>query len=136
MKTASPLGLDQHRMPSPPAFSTGLARERQFVEYMETRRIEPQSPSSPQLTLRYSQLPPAMVGDRGGGGDLHLDDLLRPLLAQWLLLWLRRQGLRDVSDAQILGCLDAGGASAEVESALSDQQVKMLNYSSLNALSS
>ena len=69
-------------MPSPPAFSTGLARERQFVEYMETRRIEPQSPSSPQLTLRYSQLPPAMVGDRGGGGDLHLDDLLRPLLAQ------------------------------------------------------
>ena len=49
---------------------------------METRRIEPQSPSSPQLTLRYSQLPPAMGGDRGGGGDLHLDDLLRPLLAQ------------------------------------------------------
>ena len=52
---------------------------------------------------------------------------LRPLLAEWLLLWLRRQGLRDVTDKQILHCLSTGGANKEVERVLSDQQVKMLN---------
>ena len=52
---------------------------------------------------------------------------LRPLLAEWLLLWLRRQGLRDVTDEQILHCLSAGGANAEVEQMLSDEQVRMLN---------
>ena len=52
---------------------------------------------------------------------------LRPLLAEWLLLWLRRQGLRDVSDAKILACLSAGGADAEAEAVLPDAQVRMLN---------
>ena len=52
---------------------------------------------------------------------------LRPILAEWLLLWLRRQGLRDVSDEQILRCLESGGATAEVETVLADVHVKMLN---------
>ena len=48
---------------------------------------------------------------------------LRPLLAEWLLLWLRRQGLRDISDAQIVECLAGGGADASMQNSLSDRQV-------------
>ena len=54
---------------------------------------------------------------------------MRPILSEWLVLWLRRQGLRDVSDTQILGCLASGGATAEVEAVLADVHVRMLNHS-------
>ena len=53
---------------------------------------------------------------------------MRPILSEWLVLWLRRQGLRDVSDAQILGCLASGGATVEVEAVLADVHVRMLNH--------
>ena len=61
---------------------------------------------------------------------------MRPVLSEWLVLWLRRQGLRDVTDAQILGCLASGGATAEVEAVLADVHVRMLNlgYDWLHAL--
>ena len=61
---------------------------------------------------------------------------MRPVLSEWLVLWLRRQGLRDISDAQILGCLASGGATAEVEAVLADVHVRMLNlgYDWLHAL--
>ena len=56
---------------------------------------------------------------------------MRPILSEWLVLWLRRQGLRDVSDAQILGCLASGGATAEVEAVLKEargMQVRLRDF--------
>ncbi|KAL1530323.1 hypothetical protein AB1Y20_001232 [Prymnesium parvum] len=54
-------------------------------------------------------------------------DQLRPVLAEWLLIWYRRQGLRDVTDEQLLHCLSTKGADASVEAILPDRQVKLIN---------
>ena len=35
---------------------------------------------------------------------------LRPPLCSWLVLWMRRQGLRDLSDDALRACLDGAGA--------------------------
>ena len=52
---------------------------------------------------------------------------LRPIFAAWLVIWLRRQRLRDVTDAKILACLAEGGADVEVERVLEDTHLRMLN---------
>ena len=52
---------------------------------------------------------------------------LRPALAELLLLWLRRQGLRDAADDLILKSLAAGGAGAALAEALPDAHVKLIN---------
>ena len=52
---------------------------------------------------------------------------LRPALAELLLLWLRRQGLRDAADDVILKSLAAGGAGAALAEALPDAHVKLIN---------
>ena len=39
--------------------------------------------------------------------DAYYVSALRPVLADWLLLWLRRQGLRDIRPLEIKGCNDA-----------------------------
>ena len=52
---------------------------------------------------------------------------IKPIMADWLLLWLRRHGLRDVTDEQALRCLTSGAVDAQVQHALSDQHVKMIN---------
>ena len=59
--------------------------------------------------------------------DAFYHQTLRPLLAEWLLLWLRRQGLRDVTDDQATRCLLGGTKDAAVQQVLSDRHVKMLN---------
>ena len=55
---------------------------------------------------------------------------LKPILADWLLLWLRKQGLRDVTDEQALRCLSGGAVDATVQAALTDRHVKLLNLGS------
>ena len=62
--------------------------------------------------------------------DAFYNQTLRPILADWLLLWLRRQGLRDVTDDQALRCLSGGAVDPGVQSALTDRHVKMLNLGS------
>ena len=52
---------------------------------------------------------------------------LKPLMAQWLLLWLRRNGLHDVSDEQGLRALAAGVVDPALQADLTDRQVKLLN---------
>ena len=54
---------------------------------------------------------------------------LRPHLTAWLLVWMRRRGLRDVADAPIEKCLAKGGADASIldVAALPDEFVKMIN---------
>ena len=51
---------------------------------------------------------------------------LRPPLCAWLVLWMRRQGLRELDDAALRACLDGGGAD-EAAQCLPDSQIKMLN---------
>ena len=62
--------------------------------------------------------------------DAFYHNQLRPILADWLLLWLRKQGLRDVTDEQARRCLAGGASDAQVQAALSDRHVKLLNLGS------
>ena len=62
--------------------------------------------------------------------DAFYHSTLRPILADYLLLWLRRQGLRDITDEQALRCLSGGAVDPSVQSVLSDRHVKMLNLGS------
>ena len=55
---------------------------------------------------------------------------LRPLLAEWAVLWMRRNGMHEITDEQALRCLAHGVTDASVQSALSDNKVKMLNLAS------
>ena len=52
---------------------------------------------------------------------------LEPILSNLLLTWLRRQGLVDLTDAQALKALEVGPADKQIQHALSDRYVKMLN---------
>ena len=53
---------------------------------------------------------------------------LRPVLAEWLLLWLRRNGLRELTDEQALGCLMRGVRDDEsIQAQLTDRSAKSLN---------
>ena len=46
---------------------------------------------------------------------------MRPLLAEWMLPWLRRQGLRDITDEQMLVAIHTPSAvSAAVQQVLTD----------------
>ena len=51
---------------------------------------------------------------------------LRPHLTSWLLVWMRRRGLREVADEPLERCLASGGADESMLS-LADDFVKMLN---------
>ena len=62
--------------------------------------------------------------------DSFYHNQLRPILADWLLLWLRKQGLRDVTDDQALRCLSGGAKDPQVQASLSDRHVKLLNLGS------
>ena len=42
-------------------------------------------------------------------------------------MWLRRSGVRDITDDQVLGCLARGTDDKAVQDALSDRHVKLLN---------
>ena len=46
---------------------------------------------------------------------------MKPLLSEWLLLWLRKQGLRDITDEQTMRCLAQGAHDKHVQAALSDR---------------
>ena len=53
---------------------------------------------------------------------------MRPLLADWMLPWLRRQGVRDITDEQMLVAIHTPSAvSAAVQQVLGDRHIKMLN---------
>lgn len=54
-------------------------------------------------------------------------EALLPPLASLLLTWLRRQGLVDLTDAQLLKALLHDASETSVQSALADRHVKMLN---------
>ena len=49
---------------------------------------------------------------------------LKPLLADWLMLWLRRNGLHDVTEEQGLACLSSGVTDPSVQASLSDRQAR------------
>jgi len=59
--------------------------------------------------------------------DMFYVNTLKPILADWLMLYLRKNGLRDVTDEQAIKCLLNGKITVQVQSALSDRHVKMLN---------
>ena len=59
--------------------------------------------------------------------DSFYHNQMRPILSEWLLLWLRKQGLRDVTDEQALQCLAVGAKDTRVQASLSDRHVKLLN---------
>ena len=54
---------------------------------------------------------------------------LKPLMGSWLLIWLRRTGLHDISDDAAIRCLAGGGVEGSMANSatLSDKQAKMLN---------
>ena len=59
--------------------------------------------------------------------DAYYVNSLKPILCELLLLWLRKQGLRDVTDEQAMRCLMSGSLEQSVQAGLSDRHVKMLN---------
>ena len=53
---------------------------------------------------------------------------IRPLLADWMVPWLRRHGVRDITDEQMLVAIHTPSAvSAAVQQVLGDRHIKMLN---------
>jgi hypothetical protein len=58
--------------------------------------------------------------------DAFYSHTMRPVLTEWLLLWLRRQGLRDISEEQATNCLVGGASDAQVQATLSDRHIKIL----------
>lgn len=55
---------------------------------------------------------------------------LRPILAEWAVQWMRRNGMHEITDEQALRCLAHGVSDPSVQAALSDAKVKMLNLAS------
>ena len=60
--------------------------------------------------------------------DLFYHSQLRPVMAEWLLVWMRRNGLQDIDDTTALRCLRLGVKDAAVHAALTDRQVETLVY--------
>eukprot|EP00965_Chrysotila_dentata_P249233 6208794-Pleurochrysis_carterae.AAC.1 len=56
--------------------------------------------------------------------DEFYHDKMRPLLAEWLLLWLRRNGLHEVSDEAALRCLVRGVEDRGLHAQITDRQVR------------
>ena len=103
--------------PAPVAGSTG-AKEAEIVAQLRAAVAAGVAAKLAQRTPHFVLLSEAWYLEK-----------LRPILAEWLALFVRKLGLRALTDAQIAKCLLTPGATKDpaVQNELSDAHVKALN---------